>query len=717
MDRDNLPRTEAVNPLTAGIDTWPALRIAQAISAEDHRVAPAVAREVRQIARAAELAAAAITGGNRVFYAGSGTSGRLGVLDASEIEPTFGVDGRLFTALMAGGREAFFKPIEGAEDSVAAGRDAVLAQNAGPGDVVIGIAASGSTPFVMGALDAAKEKGAFAVAVVGDPGGAVAQSADLVISPDVGPEVVAGSTRMKNGTAQKMILNMISTTAMILAGRTYSNLMAGVTPRNRKLSGRARRILVEATGKSPSEVEDAFNKCGGDVSLALVSLRRGVGPEDASRLLESTGGAIRAAADGNLSLTELHQAPATSTASAAAVPSAAAIPTATHTRSAALFPSTGRPQVRYGSPEEAGLDESQVEKAFTVVRDCVGDGEGEVPGAVAAIVHQGIVVGPRAYGWAVRNPVRIPMTPFTVFDMASLTKVVATTPSVLICCERGLFRLDDTVATFIPEFGAGGKETITLRHLLTHTSGLPAHVKFWEKGLLGEHIFESICAMELPGGSEPGTKVVYSDLGFITLAEVVKRVTGDPIDRFAAREVFTPLGMSETRFLPPGEWQNRIAATEYRTDLGKVMWGEVHDENAHALGGVAGHAGLFSTAEDVARYALMWLGCGQGQGARVLSEAAVAAAISEETNAGERRGLGWMLRAPQFSSGGDFFSNRAYGHTGFTGTSLWCDPETGTAAILLTNRVHAGRDGRAIIRLRPRFHNAVAAAVRHSGKE
>jgi len=712
MDRDNLPRTEAVNPLTAGIDTWPALRIAQAISTEDHRVAPAVAREVRQIAKAAELAAAAVTNGRRVFYAGSGTSGRLGVLDASEIEPTFGVDGRVFTALMAGGHEAFFRPIEGAEDSADAGRNAVLAQDAGTGDVVIGIAASGSTPFVAGALTAARERGAHTVAVVGDPGGAVAQLADVVISPDVGPEVIAGSTRMKNGTAQKMVLNMISTTAMILAGRTYSNLMAGVTPRNRKLSGRARRILIEATGRSADEVEEAFNRCGGDVSLALISLRRGVGPEDAARLLESTGGAIRAAADANVPIAGLRPSPAASIPSAA--PSTGGAP-ASYTASipsAAFAPSTGGLQVRYGSAKEAGLDETQVERAFAVVRDCVGDGEGEVPGAVAAVIHNGVVIGPRAYGWAVRNPARIPMTPFTVFDLASLTKVIATTPAVLICCERGLFRLDDAVATFIPEFAAGGKETITIRHLLTHTSGLPAHVKFWERGLQGERIFESICDMGLPSGSEPGAKVVYSDLGFITLAEVVRRVTGEPIDRFAAKEVFGPLGMYETRFLPPGEWQSRIAATEYRADLGKVMWGEVHDENAYALGGVAGHAGLFSTAEDVARYALMWLGWGEWQGVRILSEAAVAAAISEETNAGERRGLGWMLRAPQFSSGGDFFSKRAYGHTGFTGTSLWCDPETGTAAVLLTNRVHAGREGRAIIRLRPRFHNAVAAAVR-----
>jgi N-acetylmuramic acid 6-phosphate etherase len=299
MPKRDLPRTEAVNPVTKGIDAWSASSIVQAMSAEDHRVAPAVAREIPRIVEAVELVARAIRDSKRVLYAGAGTSGRLGILDASEMEPTFGAPGVKFTAIIAGGPEAAFRSIEGAEDNADAGRDAVAAAGVGPGDVVVGIASSGRTPFVAGALEAAKEGGGSTVAIVGDPSGPVAAAADVVIAPDVGPEVIAGSTRLKNGTAQKMVLNMMSTAAMILAGRTYSNLMAGASPRNAKLSGRARRILAGVTGRPPEEIEAALVSSGGDISLALISLESGVSPEQAARTLvecrRSIPDAVRAA--------------------------------------------------------------------------------------------------------------------------------------------------------------------------------------------------------------------------------------------------------------------------------------------------------------------------------------------------------------------------------------------------------------------------------------
>lgn len=689
METPYVPKTERVNPTTRDLDTWTPLEIVRAINVEDHRVAPAVGREIPNIARAAELAAAAITGGKRVFYAGAGTSGRLGVLDASEIEPTYGPAGKRFVPLMSGGVGAVVKAAEGAEDSVEAGREAVLANDVGPGDVLIGIAASGGTPYVCGALTAAREKGAATVALVGDADGPVARGADVVIAPDVGPEVVTGSTRMKNGTAQKLALNMISTAAMVMAGRTYGNLMAGMKPSNKKLSSRARRILAEAAGNKaggPGRIDEVFAQSGGDIAASLVALRRGISPKEASDLLESAGGAIRRAADGDRDC--------------GAIPGQSQRPV-----------QPPGPALSFGSAVEVGLDEVQVERAFGVVKDTIGLGEGEIPGAVAAIVHNGVVIGPRAYGYAVREPERVPMAASTIFDMASLTKVTATTPSILIACERGLLRLDDPIAAFIPEFASGGKEGITIRHAMTHTSGLPAHIKFWQLGLRGEEIPKYISQIVLPAGVEIGKDVVYSDLGFIILAEVLRRATGETVDKFAQREVFGPLGMSETAFLPKENPRNRISATEFREDLGRVMWGEVHDENALALGGIAGHAGLFSTACDVARYAMMWLGQGQWKGVRILSKATVAAATSLHTDSGERRGLGWMLKSRQLSSGGDLMSMSAFGHTGFTGTSLWCDPTTGTAAILLTNRVHTGRDGKEIFRLRPRFANAVAAAV------
>lgn len=687
MSKQEVPRTEAVNPLTKGIDSWPAGLIVQAMSAEDHRVAPAVAKESPRIARAAELMAKALASGGRVFYIGSGTSGRIGVLDASEIEPTFGDMGRRFEPLIAGGPVAVFKAVEGAEDSADSGFQEIASSGVGPHDAVVGIASSGRTPYVAGGLRAARVRGAATIAVVGDASGPVSEWADVVIAPDVGPEVVAGSTRLKNGTAQKMVLNMISTTAMILSGRVYSNLMAGTSPRNNKLSGRARRILMEATGRSPEDVESALVACGGNIAVALVSLESGTGRDASERFLNECAGSIPEAVRRAKGQVAALARPVTD-------------------------PHVAAPLLATGSARDAELNEAQVERAFDVIRNAVGDGEGSIPGAVAAIVRGGVLVGPRAFGWAVRTPERIAATPSTMFDMASLTKVTATTPSVLIACERGLLRFEDPVALFIPEFAAAGKEGVTLRHLLTHSSGLLAHVKFWEKGLKEDEILPFICSLPLEDGARPGAQAVYSDLGFILLGEVLRRATGLRLDEFAAREVFGPLGMSDTRFTPPACLRSRIAATEYRADLGRVMWGEVHDENALALGGVAGHAGLFSTAPDLARYALMWLGKGEFGGQRVLSPATVAASTREQIAAtGERRAIGWALKSQKLTICGDLLSPGAFGHTGFTGTSLVCDPANDLAVILLTNRVHAGRETNDVIRLRPLFANAVAASV------
>ncbi|HHY75855.1 MAG TPA: N-acetylmuramic acid 6-phosphate etherase [Firmicutes bacterium] len=719
-----IPKTERINPVTKDIDTWPAERIVSVINAEDHRVAPAVAAEVPKIAKAAEWMAETILLGGRVFYVGAGTSGRIGVLDAAELEPTYGSLGRNVIAIMPGGEKAMYKASEGSEDDQEDGAREIRERKVGPSDMVVGIASSGRTPFVAGALAEARNQKARTVAIVGDTSGPVAKEADLVIAPQVGPEVVAGSTRMKNGTAQKLVLNTISTAAMIIAGRTYSNLMAGTSPRNTKLAGRALRILTEATGRPVEDVERAFSEAQGDIAVALISLASGATAEQAASVLKECGGAIRKAVlvakerygDGTL----ISPAPAEKAAREGEGPAQAG---------ESLSASTGAPGVPWGMPPaagltaripdlpvgealDAGLDPVQVERAFQVVARAVGDGEGPIPGAVAAIVHKGIMLHPRAFGWAVRTPERIPATPNTIFDMASLTKVTAALPAVLRLLERGEFRLDDPLALFIPEFGQGGKEPITIRQILTHTSGLPAHIKFYEQGLMGREIIDAICSLVLTEDQVPGEKVVYSDLGFIMLTELVRRITGSTLDEFAAREVFIPLGMKDACFRPDPALKYRIAATEYRPDLGRVMWGEVHDENAHALGGVSGHAGLFGTVYDMARYALMWLGGGEFGGVRILCEATVKAATREETSAGERRGLGWQLRSRTYSSGGDLMSDRAYGHTGFTGTSLWCDPETDTAAILLTNRVHAGRDGNAHIRLRAQFANAVAAAVR-----
>jgi len=711
-----LPITERSNPLTRGIDTWPLTKILEVMNQEDHRVAPAVAKEIPNIVNATRLVADALSRDGRLFYAGSGTSGRIAVMDASELEPTFGFPRQRVIPLISGGPEAFFKAIEGAEDDEERGREAFLACNPAPNDVVLGIASSGRTPFVVGVLKEARARDIPTVALVGDPSGSLAEIADVVIAPDVGPEVIAGSTRLKNGTAQKLVLNMISTGAMICLGRTYSNLMAGTQQRNRKLFQRARRILMEATGRSLGEVERALEESFGDIPVALILLLSTLSPVEARQVLAKNQGSIRKAVQEAMgSNPTQHGQPAFGHGVQTGSPGNTLEPSRGPAGLAPLGekipPEKAQESLVMGSPEDAGLDPLYVEYAFSVVKQAVGDGEGDTPGAVAAILRHGVLVGPRAYGWAVRNPQRIPATPNTIFDMASLTKVMATLPSVLRLLDSGSFRLDDSVSLFIPEFGTKGKDKITIRHLLTHTSGLPAHIKFWEKGLRGDEIIKFISDLNLDEGSEPGRRVVYSDLGFILLGELVRRLSGQNIKDFSAENVFRPLGMEDTCFLPKEALKYRIAATEYREDTGKVMWGEVHDENAYALGGIAGHAGLFSTAFDLGRYALMWLRKGQLGDARVLSQAAVQSATTEQVNIGERRGLGWMLKSGSYSSGGDFLSHKAFGHTGFTGTSLWLDPEKDLAVILLTNRVHAGRESNAIIRLRPRFANACAAAV------
>lgn len=688
-----VPRTENSHSLTRDIDTWPIRKILEVMNCEDHRVAPAIAREIPKIEQAVVSVVESLSKGGRLFYVGAGTSGRLGILDVAELKPTFGLPDDKAIAIMSGGKQAVFSAIEGAEDSETDGEKALMAYRPTEDDVVIGIAASGRTPFVLGAMKAARSVGSKTIALVGDPRGPMADYAQTTISPDVGPEVITGSTRLKNGTAQKMVLNMISTASMIALGRTYSNLMAFTSPTNQKLWGRARRILQEATGCEQDAIQNALEQSNGEIAPALIMLMSGLGVDEARDAIEQASGSVRK----GLKLATGKDVPAKDTKEPA-------VPCEATSRDI-------QDTLYFGTPEEAGFDPERLERAFQVVSRAVGDGEGPIPGAVAAVVRNNVVIGSRAWGWAARTPDRIPVTPNTIFDMASLTKVMATTPSVLILCEQGKFRLDDPVALFIPEFGIHGKHVITIRHLMTHSSGLPDHIKFWQEGLQGKEIIERICSMEIPEGLQPGRQVIYSDLGFILLGEIVERVTGMDIKQFSEANVFRPLGMCDTYYLPPEHLRHRIAATEYREDFGKVMWGEVHDENAHALGGIAGHAGLFSTVEDTARYALMWLNNGRLGQTRILGKHTIQAAIKEQVNLEERRSLGWMLKSKTFSSGGDFLSDMAYGHTGFTGTSLWCDPAENLGIILLTNRVHSGREGTAHIRLRATFANAVSAAI------
>ena len=269
--------------------------ILRIINREDAGVSAAVAREIPAIARAVDAIASALRRGGRLFYVGAGTSGRLGVLDASECPPTFHVPPRLVQGIIAGGRGALVRAVEGAEDSVALGKRDLLARKITRRDVVVGLTASGSTPYVLGALRYANTKGAPTVGVTCNRRAPIARVAKILIAPEVGPEVIAGSTRMRAGTAQKLVLNMLSTGAMVRLGHVYDNWMINVAQTNRKLRRRAERILEEATGADVSAVRRAMRHAGHDLRVALVMLKRGVDAIEAKKRLRDAGGNLRAA--------------------------------------------------------------------------------------------------------------------------------------------------------------------------------------------------------------------------------------------------------------------------------------------------------------------------------------------------------------------------------------------------------------------------------------
>jgi N-acetylmuramic acid 6-phosphate etherase len=290
--------SEGRNPRTTDIDLMSSLEIVTTINAEDHGVAAAVGRVLPQVASAVDAIVAAFRAGGRLVYIGAGTSGRLGVLDASECPPTFGVPPTMVVGLIAGGLDALVNASEGAEDRVEAGVADLAAIGLGARDVVVGIAVSGRTPYVIGALDYAKGQGAVTVALTCNPDSPIAGMADISIAPVVGPEAITGSTRLKSGTAQKLVLNMLSTASMVRIGKTYSNLMVDMIASNEKLVARAARIVSQATGRTVAEAEDALAAAGNDSKLAILMLLTGEDAETARRQLAAAGGVLRRAIAG-----------------------------------------------------------------------------------------------------------------------------------------------------------------------------------------------------------------------------------------------------------------------------------------------------------------------------------------------------------------------------------------------------------------------------------
>ncbi len=295
MKSNNVPSTEAPNPRTSAIDTLSSIEIVTLINEEDARVAGAVREQLPEIARAVEAIVERLRRGGRLFYFGAGTSGRLGVLDASEMPPTFSVPPDLVQGWIAGGDSALRRSAEAAEDDAAAGAQAAREAHVGEADVVVGIAASGTTPWVLGAIAEARERGAATIGLTCNPGAPLARAAEMAIVPLVGPEVVAGSSRMKAGTAQKMVLNMLSTATMIRLGKVYGNLMVDVRPTNDKLRRRAARILQQAASVDAETARAALEETGYEVKPALVMLLSGVDAGEARRRLDKAGGFVRRA--------------------------------------------------------------------------------------------------------------------------------------------------------------------------------------------------------------------------------------------------------------------------------------------------------------------------------------------------------------------------------------------------------------------------------------
>ena len=338
---------------------------------------------------------------------------------------------------------------------------------------------------------------------------------------------------------------------------------------------------------------------------------------------------------------------------------------------------------------------------------------GAFPGGVLAVGHRGSQAHLHAFGRLTYDADASPVSAGTIYDLASLTKVVATTTMAMILVDEGRLDLDRPVQELLPGFTGPGKEAVTVRHLLTHSSGLPALAPLYKEIRGRAAYLERIQAMDLE--SPPGSRSTYSDLGMILLGEILERIAGLPLEAFVRARVFAPLGMRDTQFRPSLELRPRIAPTEVDPWRGRLIHGEVHDENAFALGGVAPHAGLFGTAGDLARFAQMLLDGGTFEGRRIVSLETVALFTRRAGIPGSDRALGWDTKSAEGSSAGTLFSSRSFGHTGFTGTSLWIDPERKVFVILLTNRVHPTRENNLIREVRPAVADAVVRVLTSPG--
>lgn len=331
------------------------------------------------------------------------------------------------------------------------------------------------------------------------------------------------------------------------------------------------------------------------------------------------------------------------------------------------------------------------------------------PGAVLLVSKDGEILHEKAYGNFTYDPTSSKVELNSIFDLASVSKVVGTTTAAMMLIDRGKLNLNDKVIKYLPEFNNHGKENITIKNLLLHNSGLAPFKKYYDVYSTSAEVINDI--MNLSPEQVLGTKYVYSDLGMITLQQVIERISGKSLDKFLDENLFKPLGMNSTMYNPPPELKEKCMPTEF-DDFWRMrqLQGEVHDERAYMLNGVAGHAGLFSTAPDLAIFLQLLLQKGSYEDKQYIKPETIELFIKKQSDQSSR-GIGWDTKSPEGSSAGKYFSLLSYGHTGYTGTSVWTDPTKKIFVIFLTNRVYPTRNNSKLFRVRPLVHDAIYKAV------
>jgi CubicO group peptidase (beta-lactamase class C family) len=357
-------------------------------------------------------------------------------------------------------------------------------------------------------------------------------------------------------------------------------------------------------------------------------------------------------------------------------------------------------------PHSLREQEERFQRAFAELG--AGIKQRAFPGASVAITYQRKLVALKALGHFTYEPDSAEVTPETVFDLASVTKAIATTSACMLLYEEGRLDLTQPLVEVLPEFSGSDptRKRVTFEMLLAHSSGLPAYVRLFETARNREQLLQQALAVPLAG--LPGSRTAYSDIGFIFLGEAIERVTGEPLHQYCYREIFSPLGLPYLRFNPPNDWKPKIPPTEQQQPLRPyIIQGEVNDENAFVMGGVAAHAGCFGAATDLASFAECMF---RGSGSLFKRHTVELFTQVQASPAGTSRALGWDTPSAP-SQSGRYFSRKSFGHLGYTGTSLWIDPERQLSVTLLTNRTWPDRGSQAIKSVRPAFHDAVVEAL------